>query len=126
MTTEGAARIAGSLGPSGLALVGLSNPAAPAVIAVLACVLVRIPLINGRTLRADLSVTCLAILGAFVTTLDRELGAGQAFWLGLGFGGAGSTLIQVGKSAMGQLIGSRLKDALAVAFGVNGNGKDTD
>lgn len=115
---EAAARVVLAAAPGFVSLAGMAIPIAPAIIGVSATLLVRAPLIKMRT--ADISVTLLAMLGAFVAIVDNNLGAGSAFWIGIGFGGMGSGLIQAGKSAMATTLKGRLGAAFGILFNAKG------
>jgi hypothetical protein len=113
-----AARIAGVAAPGVASVAGMSIPIAPAVIAVATVVLVRAPLLKFRT--AEISLTLLAALGAFVTVVDHDMAAGSAFWIGVGFGGMGSGLIEAGKSSMAATIKDRAAKALGIFLNTPG------
>ena len=118
MDQEAAARGIMVAAPGIVSIAGMSIPIAPAIIGVAAALLVRAPLVRFRT--ADISITLLTMLGAFVAIADNQLGAGSAFWIGVGFGGTGTGLIQAGKSAMGSAIKDRAAKAFGVLFNVKG------
>lgn len=123
MSSEGAARAACTVAAGCASAIGLSIPIAPAAIAMLAAFLVRAPLIKrGPGFWVDLSLTILAVLGAFVTVVDHEMGAGLAFWTGIGFGAMGSGMIEIGKNMLSGALKERFQAAGRVLFGIKDGG----
>lgn len=97
---------------------GLQVPVAPTIVACFAVILVRV-LVWTRTQSVlwNLTVCALAMLAAFVTVEGSTLNVFRAFWLGVGYGALGVSIIEIGKSA----IGTALRDGLrTVAKGVLG------
>lgn len=97
---------------------GLQVPVAPTIVACFAVILVRV-LVWTRTQSAlwNLAVCALAMLAAFVTVEGSTLNVFRAFWLGVGYGALGVSIIEIGKSA----VGTALRDGLrTVAKGVLG------
>lgn len=88
---------------------GVLVPVVPALIGILATLLVRIIIVTSstppkRNLRIyNVSVTLLTMLGTGVWITDAQLGPGAAFWTGIGCGAAGVGLIELAKS---QFIGA--------------------
>jgi hypothetical protein len=112
---------AGSLsdGPMVLPLGGVPIPIVPAIIGILATILVRVivvtrsPRTTGRPLRVyNIAVTLLAVLGAVTYISDHNLGPGSAFWTGIGCGAAGVTMVEIGRSKFL----SALREGLRVAY----------
>jgi hypothetical protein len=97
---------AGSLsdGPIVLPLGGVPIPIVPAIIGILATILVRVIVVtrsprDGRPLRIyNIAVTLLTVLGAVTYISDHNLGPGSAFWTGIGCGAAGVTMVEIGRS----------------------------
>ncbi len=118
---ETSARAIALAGPGVVSLLGIDFRLAPVVISVLAAFLVRVPLMKmtRANFASELTFTLLAMLGAFVTTVDHGIGVGPAFWLGIGFGAAGSSLIEIGKSVMGDAIKARFQAAANALLGLN-------
>lgn len=114
------ARAAGVAAPGVASLYGMTFPIVPAGIAVATVLLVRLPLLKFT--RAEISITLLAMLGAFLTVADHNIAGGSAFWIGVGFGGMGSGLIEAGKSAMAGTLRDRLGTALGIMFNAKGDG----
>lgn len=97
---------------------GLQVPVAPTIVACFAVILVRV-LVWTRTqsILWNLTVCALAMLAAFVTVEGSTLNVFRAFWLGVGYGALGVSIIEIGKSA----VGTALRDGLrTVAKGVLG------
>lgn len=96
---------------------GLQVPVAPTIVACFAVILVRV-LVWTRTQSILWTHGCaLAMLAAFVTVEGSTLNVFRAFWLGVGYGALGVSIIEIGKSA----IGTALRDGLrTVAKGVLG------
>lgn len=115
-----AARAVGVAAPGIVSLYGMTFPIMPASIAVATVFLVRLPLLKFS--RAEISITFLAMLGAFLTVADHEIAGGTAFWIGVGFGGMGSGLIEAGKSAMAGTLKDRLGKAFGIMFNAKGDG----
>jgi len=121
MNPDSAAARAASVAAPGIASIyGMSFPIVPAGIAVATVLLVRLPLLKFS--RAEISITLLAMLGAFITVVDHGVAGGSAFWIGVGFGGMGSGLIEAGKSAMANTLRDRLGKAFGIMFNAKGDG----
>ena len=118
---ETSARAIALAAPGMVSLIGIDFHLAPVLIGCLAALLVRVPLIkmSFASLASELTFTLLAMLGAFVTIVDRNIGVGPAFWLGIGFGAAGSSIIELGKSVMGDAIKDRVQAAVNALLGLN-------
>lgn len=97
---------------------GFTVPLAPTFVALLAVVLVRILVwTKTQSIAWNLTVCALAMLAAFVTVEGSTLNVFRAFWLGVGYGALGVSIIEIGKSA----VGTALRDGLrTVAKGVLG------
>ena len=114
------ARAAGVAAPGIASVYGMSVPVLPAGIAVFTVLLVRLPLLKFT--RSEISVTLLAMLGAFLTVADHNIAGGSAFWIGVGFGGMGSGVIEAGKSSMAGTLRERLGRAFGIMFNSKGDG----
>lgn len=90
----------------------------PPVIGVAACILVRLPLFKKATWGADACLTGLSMLGTYVTIVDHEIAPGSAFWVGIGFGAMGSTLIEIGKAFVSTAFKERFQAAGKILFGI--------
>lgn len=114
--SDAAVRTAGAVGPIAISLMG--PPDWPILIGMASCVLVRLPMMRLKTLLPDFCMLALATLGTAVTIHDNNIAGGNAFWCGVGFGGAGSALIEIGKSAIIEGFKARFQDAARVLFGI--------
>lgn len=93
------------IGPVMWDLGGVSVPVVPALIGVLAALLVRIIVVTSNTRRRNLraynvAVTLLTMLGTATWITDHSLGPGAAFWTGLGCGALGVGMIEIAKSQL--------------------------
>lgn len=92
---------------------GLAVPIWPTAAACVAVVLVRILVwTKTRSIAWNLTVCGLAIVAAIVTVEGSSMNPFRAFWLGVGYGGLGVGIIEIGKSNI--LTG--LKVGLQAAF----------
>jgi hypothetical protein len=104
-----------------VSFMGLDFHPAPALIAVTSSFLVRVPLFRPRRRKlAEASFTLLGMLGAFVTVVDAEMGAGRAFWAGIAFGAIASSMLEIGKSATFGAMQTRFQAAANALLGLNG------
>lgn len=55
---------------------------------------------KGRSVTWNIGVCGLAMLAALVTVEGSDLNVFRAFWLGVGYGGIGIGIIEVGKSSV--------------------------
>ncbi len=115
-----ASRATMAAGTGLVAIAGMTIPIVPVSAGALACLLVRIPLIKGKTLLPELCLTGLAVMGTCLTIIDHRLAPGTSFWTGVGFGGFASTIIEAGKSAAFDALKGRLQAAAGVLFGLKG------
>ena len=112
-TTKGCAAAAGMY--CGL---GLSVPVAPTIVAMFAVVLVRVLVwTKGRSVTWNVAVCALAALAAFATVEGSDLNVFRAFWLGVGYGGLGVGIIEIGKSSLANALREGLR---TIARGVLG------
>lgn len=114
------ARAAGVAAPGIASIYGMTVPIVPAGIAVATVLLVRLPLLKFT--RSEISITLLAMLGAFLTVADHNIAGGSAFWIGVGFGGMGSGLIEAGKSSMANTLRERFGKAFGIMLNEKGDG----
>ena len=121
MTDGAVLRVTAVAAPGMASVLGMAIPIAPAFIAVLTAFLVRLPQLmkhDRATFGIDVSVTAVVMIGAFVTVVDHQLTAGPSFWLGIGFGGMGAGIIEIGKAAFATTLRTNLKEAVKVLFGI--------
>lgn len=101
---------------------GVPVPVVPAIIGILATILVRVIVVTSpggkKPLRIyNVAVTCLAALGSVVFISDHSLGPGKAFWVGIGCGAAGVTIVEIAKSQFGAAAREGLKTVFQVLYG---------
>lgn len=113
------ARAAALAATGAVSFAGLDFQLAPMLIGVSAAFLVRVPLYKGKRLLAEASFTAMAMVGAFATIADNRLGPGNAFWCGIMFGAAASSMMEIGRSIVTGAIRARLQAAGRVLFGVD-------
>ncbi len=105
-------------GPVMWDLGGIMVPVVPAVIGILAALLVRIIVITSPSRRADnlkvynIAVTVLTMLAAAVYITDRALGPGAAFWTGVGCGALGVSIVELARSQMGAALRAGMRSIL--------------
>ena len=98
---------------------GLSVPLAPTLIAFFAVISVRLLVwTKTKSLTWNLAVLFIAALGAFVTVENYQLNAFRAFWIGIGYGGLGVGIIEIGKGALAKAVAERFGNAASVLFGI--------
>lgn len=114
---DAATRAVAAAGPGVAASVG-ALLSYPPIIGVSACILVRLPLFKFKSWVADVCLTGLATLGTYVTIVDHDIASGSAFWVGIGFGAMGSTIIEIGKSAVTGAFKERFQAAGKILFGI--------
>lgn len=89
---------------------GLTVPIAPTVAACLAVVLVRVLVwTKTKSVVWNVTVCLLAMLAAGVTVEGSEINVFRAFWLGVGYGGLGVGIIEIGKSNVGAALKAGLQ-----------------
>jgi hypothetical protein len=116
-----AARAAGLICTGCVSFIGLDFRLAPVLIAVSTAALIRVPLFKPKARwLAELSFTVVGMIGAFAVTIDQSYGPGKAFATGIVFGGAASSLLEIGKSAFMAMVQERFQAAGRTLFGIKG------
>ena len=100
--------------------IGLNVPIAPTLIALFAVFTVRLLVwTKGKSITWNVAVLLIAMLAAFVTVEQYQLNAFRAFWFGIGYGGIGVGIIEIGRTVVTGALGDRFKNAAGVLFGIN-------
>lgn len=116
---EAALRAVGTVCVGCVSYLGLDFRLAPALIGIAAAFLVRVPLYKPKArFLAEASFTSLGMIATFVTIVDHQLGPGPAFWAGIGFGACASSMLEIGKSAMGSALQGRMQAAFKALLGL--------
>lgn len=120
-------QMAAPSGPVVWDLGGVLVPVVPALIGILATLLVRIIIVTSspdrRNLRIyNVSVTLLTMLGTGVWITDAQLGPGAAFWTGIGCGAAGVGLIELSRSQFMGAFRAGLRTMFQAMFKSGDNG----
>lgn len=102
---------------------GLTIPIFPTIISMFAVIMVRVLIwTKTKSITWNLAVCGLAMLAAFVTVEGSAMNSFRAFWWGVGYGGLGVGIIEIGKSN----VVSALKAGFETMFkSLAGTNKDT-
>jgi len=92
---------------------GLTVPIFPTLISIFAVGLVRVLVwTKTKSVGWNLTVCGLAMLAAFVTVEGSAMNSFRAFWLGVGYGAMGVSIVEVGKSNITAALKSGLETVL--------------
>lgn len=98
---------------------GLNVPIAPTIVAIVAVLMVRFLIwTSTRSLRWNVTLCGLAMLAAFVTVEGSTLNVFKAFWVGVGYGAMGVTIIEFGSGVMNKALTERFSNAFQVLFNI--------
>lgn len=97
---------------------GMMVPVAPTVIAIGAAVVVRILLWSKKqSFMWNMCVMLLAALATFATMEGDSSSPFSGFWIGVGYGGAGQGIINMGRNAMMSTLKERMTKAVDAFLG---------
>lgn len=93
--------------------IGLSIPIAPTLIAMFAVIMVRVLVwTKDRSIVWNLAICGLAMLAAFVTVEGSDMNSFRAFWYGVGYGGLGVGIIEIGRTQLASALRAGLRTVL--------------
>jgi len=101
--------------------IGMAVPIAPTIAGIGAVILVRTILwAKKQSIRWNLAVMALAMMATFVTVEGSQMSTFFGFWLGIGYGGMGQGIINLGRSSALSVFKQRFGEAAKVFMGTAG------
>lgn len=98
--------------------VGMAVPIAPTIAGIGAVILVRTILwAKKQSIKWNLCVMALAMMATFVTIEGSEISTFFGFWMGIGYGGMGQGIINLGRSSALNVFKQRFGEAAKVFMG---------
>lgn len=106
---------------------GMAVPIAPTIAGLTAVIIVRALLWSGKqSVKWNICVCILAMLATFVTVEGTDISTFMAFWLGVGYGGMGVGIVELGKNTPLKILRTRFSKAAEAFMGTKPEPEETE
>lgn len=106
---------------------GMAVPVAPTIAGLTAVTLVRALLWSkNQSIKWNLCVCFLAMLATFVTVEGTDISTFMAFWMGVGYGGMGVGIVELGKNTPIKILKARFSKAAEAFMGTKSEPEETE